>query len=115
MKLITEVSLPEYPFRIDHRAPLLFMGSCFAENIGALMERSLFPVTINPFGVGRSVRESTGGWRTDYFQLARNIVGWIPKAQYEMLRTSKSGAQVDAGYFIDRETLRTWRRCDGSE
>ena len=51
MKLITEVKLPEYSFRIDHRSSSLFMGSCFTENIGSLLERSMFPVCINPFGV----------------------------------------------------------------
>jgi len=51
MKLITEVGIPEYPFRIDHHAPSLFMGSCFTENIGKLLERWKFPVNINPFGV----------------------------------------------------------------
>lgn len=51
MKMITEISLPEYPFRIDHHVPALFMGSCFTENIGRLLERSLFPIGINPFGV----------------------------------------------------------------
>ncbi len=51
MKLITEVGIPEYPFRIDHHAPSLLMGSCFTENIGRLLERSRFPITINPFGV----------------------------------------------------------------
>lgn len=50
MKLLTEVSLPGYPFQVDHQTPLLFMGSCFTENIGRLMERYLFPVCINPFG-----------------------------------------------------------------
>jgi len=51
MKLITELDLPEYPFRIDHRATSLFMGSCFTENIGRLLERWKFPININPFGV----------------------------------------------------------------
>ena len=51
MNLITEVSLPEYPFKLDHNAPTLMMGSCFTENIGRLLERSLFPVSVNPFGV----------------------------------------------------------------
>lgn len=50
MKLLTEVSLPEYSFRIDHHAPSIFMGSCFTENIGRLVKRSKFPVNINPFG-----------------------------------------------------------------
>lgn len=51
MKLLTEVSLPEYPFTLNHRSPLMMLGSCFTENIGRLMERYLFPVNINPFGV----------------------------------------------------------------
>ena len=51
MKLITEVALPEYPFRLDHQSPVLMMGSCFTENIGRQLERYLFPVCINPFGV----------------------------------------------------------------
>ena len=51
MKLITEVALPEYPFKLDHQMPVLLMGSCFTENIGRQLERYLFPVCINPFGV----------------------------------------------------------------
>jgi hypothetical protein len=51
MKLVTEISLPDYPIRIDHRAPSLMMGSCFTDNIGRLLQRSLFPVNLNPFGV----------------------------------------------------------------
>lgn len=50
MKLITEVALPEYPFRLDHQKPVLMMGSCFTENIGKILEGNLFPVCINPFG-----------------------------------------------------------------
>jgi hypothetical protein len=51
MKLLTEVSLPDYPFSLNHQTQVLMMGSCFTENIGRLMERYLFPVCINPFGV----------------------------------------------------------------
>lgn len=51
MKLTTVVELPEYPFRIDHRMPVLLTGSCFTENVGNYLQRYLFPVCINPFGV----------------------------------------------------------------
>ena len=51
MKLVTEVSIPEYPFRIDHGTSLLMMGSCFTDQIGGLLKRNLFPVQVNPFGV----------------------------------------------------------------
>lgn len=50
MKLITSVDPGSYPFRIGHRKDLMMMGSCFTENIGRLLERYLFPVTVNPFG-----------------------------------------------------------------
>ena len=51
MKLQTEVSLPEYPFRFGHRDSLLLMGSCFTEHIGDLLVRYLFRANVNPFGV----------------------------------------------------------------
>jgi hypothetical protein len=51
MKLLTEVGLPEYPFRLGHRDPLLLMGSCFTEHTGKLLERYLFHARVNPFGV----------------------------------------------------------------
>ena len=51
MQLITEVKPPEYPFRLDHLSPILMMGSCFTENVGQLLEKYLFPVNVNPFGV----------------------------------------------------------------
>jgi hypothetical protein len=51
MKLFTEVEIPGYSFRLNHEDPILMMGSCFTENIGKKLERYLFPVTVNPFGV----------------------------------------------------------------
>jgi len=51
MKLLTKVSLHEYPFRFGHRDPLLLVGSCFTEHMGGLLERYLFRAHVNPFGV----------------------------------------------------------------
>ncbi len=51
MQLITEVKLPEYPFQLDHQVPILMMGSCFTENIGQVLDKYLFRVNVNPFGV----------------------------------------------------------------
>jgi hypothetical protein len=50
MRLITEVQIPDYPFRLDHRVPILMMGSCFAENMGSILQDYCFPVMVNPFG-----------------------------------------------------------------
>lgn len=35
---------------IDHRRPVLLLGSCFSDNIGIRLQRALFDVEINPFG-----------------------------------------------------------------
>lgn len=51
IRLITEVEIPAYPFRLDHHSPVLLMGSCFTDEMGRLLERYLFPLCINPFGV----------------------------------------------------------------
>ncbi|MCM1077500.1 MAG: GSCFA domain-containing protein [Bacteroides sp.] len=35
---------------INHHAPILLIGSCFADNIGLCLENELFPAEVNPFG-----------------------------------------------------------------
>lgn len=47
----TPVELPKTPFEIDYTDRLLFVGSCFAENIGSEMLNGRFYVQVNPFGV----------------------------------------------------------------
>jgi len=37
--------------KINYQTPVLFMGSCFTENIGNKMVDLKFPVMVNPFGV----------------------------------------------------------------
>ncbi len=51
MKLITpvEISSPAQPLGLRNR--MAFIGSCFAENIGARMRQSGLPILVNPFGV----------------------------------------------------------------
>jgi hypothetical protein len=43
-----KINIPE---RISIRKPLLVIGSCFAENIGKILQKRLFDVQINPFGI----------------------------------------------------------------
>jgi hypothetical protein len=61
MKLITEVQIPEYPFRIDHQSHLLMLGSCFTEEVGKFLNSYLFPVSVNPFGVTYNPLSVLGG------------------------------------------------------
>lgn len=51
MKLLTEISIPQYPFSLDHQSNILMMGSCFSDNIGRIMEKYLYHICVNPFGI----------------------------------------------------------------
>lgn len=47
----TEVKVDSFPFRLNYSTPVLFCGSCFAENIGGIMRSLKMPVLVNPNGV----------------------------------------------------------------
>jgi len=47
----TTIQPRQSKYKISYQTPVLFMGSCFTENIGDKMESLKFPVMINPFGV----------------------------------------------------------------
>jgi hypothetical protein len=47
----TEIDLQPSSFRIDHKGKILFIGSCFTDNIGQKLRELSFKVRINPFGV----------------------------------------------------------------
>jgi hypothetical protein len=51
MDFRTEVNIPPSENRISHDSGILFMGSCFTENIGFLMQELRFRVDLNPFGI----------------------------------------------------------------
>ncbi len=47
----TKVAIAESKNKIEYADPLLFIGSCFAENIGSRFTERLFNAIVNPFGV----------------------------------------------------------------
>lgn len=51
MKFRTSIEIERAPFNIAPCERMLFVGSCFAENMGRRFEADRFRVTANPFGV----------------------------------------------------------------
>ncbi|WP_294629169.1 GSCFA domain-containing protein [uncultured Bacteroides sp.] len=51
MNFQTSVELPAGLPSVGHMHHILLMGSCFAENIGALLEEAKFRLNQNPFGI----------------------------------------------------------------
>lgn len=50
MNWTTPVSIKEEKGYLHHGSPMLFMGSCFAENIGSYLANARMCIEINPFG-----------------------------------------------------------------
>ncbi len=46
----TPVNIPESADKISYQTKCLFIGSCFADNIGKIMAHYQFPTLLNPFG-----------------------------------------------------------------
>ena len=51
MVFSTEVSIPEFPWKIDYTKGVMFIGSCFSDNIGQKLVDLKFATDVNPFGV----------------------------------------------------------------
>ena len=47
----TEIEIPKADFEIQPAEQMLFVGSCFADNLGRRFVENRFRATVNPFGV----------------------------------------------------------------
>lgn len=50
MNFRTEISIPEFPFSVEHGDRILTLGSCFSAHMAERLHQSLFHVIDNPFG-----------------------------------------------------------------
>ena len=51
MEFRTTVSIPASTWKVEPHHQLLFVGSCFADNIGKRFSENMFLTAVNPFGV----------------------------------------------------------------
>lgn len=61
MEFHTKIDIPKYAFGISYKNRYLFIGSCFAENIGNKLVATKIPTSVNPTGIlynPISIRES---------------------------------------------------------
>ncbi|HEY6162598.1 MAG TPA: GSCFA domain-containing protein [Bacteroidia bacterium] len=66
-KMLFHLQFPITPLpeKFDHQNKIVMTGSCFAEEIGCLMERYKFPVQLNPNGIlydPQSISEAVSSW-----------------------------------------------------
>ncbi|MCB9033843.1 MAG: GSCFA domain-containing protein [Chitinophagales bacterium] len=51
MEFKTTLTKPQQPFELNYGQQILLLGSCFAENIGALLAQHYFNIEVNPYGI----------------------------------------------------------------
>ena len=51
MKFRTEIGVKKVPYPVGYEKPVMMLGSCFTDNTGSYLEKYLFNVSVNPFGV----------------------------------------------------------------
>ncbi|MCQ2285605.1 MAG: GSCFA domain-containing protein, partial [Bacteroidales bacterium] len=50
MKFRSEIEINSFPFNINFENRILFIGSCFSDNIGRFFLENRFNALVNPFG-----------------------------------------------------------------
>ena len=81
MEFRTIVDIPDPGFRIEPCEEMLFVGSCFATEIGRRFQEEGFPVAVNPFGtmynpasILHTIQRVGGGAMTVFLTLGTNHV-----------------------------------------
>lgn len=81
MEFRTIVDIPDPGFRIEPCEEMLFVGSCFATEIGRRFQEEGFPVAVNPFGtmynpasILHTIQRVGGGANTVFLTLGTNHV-----------------------------------------
>ena len=78
MELQTRVNIPKSSFKINPTDRLLFVGSCFAENIGRRFVDNQFDAVVNPYGTmynPASVGHTVERWLLSSLECSKGNVG----------------------------------------
>ena len=78
MELQTKVNIPKSSFKINPTDKLLFVGSCFAENIGRRFVDNQFDAIVNPYGTmynPASVGHTVERWLLSSLECSKGNVG----------------------------------------
>ena len=100
MELMTFVDIARPPFLMEPGEKVLFVGSCFADNIGRRFAEEQFRATVNPYGVMYNPasilhtveRCPERGFKTAFFTLGTNHV-YVEKATGEIVDNCRKRPQ----------------------
>ncbi len=102
MEFRTEVNIPQPPFQIEPLEEMLFVGSCFADNIGQRFREEKFNATVNPYGtmynpasVLHTVTRFCNEQRDQGQQNGKRLVVFITLGTNHVYRLKETGEIVD--------------------
>ena len=100
MNFRTIVDIPRPNFLIEPLEEMLFVGSCFADNMGKRFAEERFPVVVNPFGVMYnpvSVRHTIERWTAQRVEKG----GVVPRIVVVTLGTNHVYWLKETGQVVD--------------
>lgn len=94
------MDIPEPGFRIDPCERMLFVGSCFADSIGARFREEGFPVIVNPYGTmynPASILHTIEKWKVEDGRWKENT----PNTAFLTLGTNHVYRLKETGEIVD--------------
>lgn len=114
MEFRTPVNITLAPFAIEPRERMLFVGSCFADNIGRRFVDDKFRATVNPYGVmynPASIMHTVKRWTeelvaadsetSDFCSDVRKAIGEAPRTTVFTLGTNHVYILNETGEIVD--------------
>lgn len=114
MEFRTPVNITLAPFAIEPRERMLFVGSCFADNIGRRFVDDKFRATVNPYGVmynPASIMHTVKRWTeelvaadsetSDFCSDVRKAIGEAPQTTVFTLGTNHVYILNETGEIVD--------------
>jgi len=106
MEFRTIVDVPRFSFEVEPCEEMLFVGSCFADNIGQRAQQAAFRATVNPYGVmynPASVLHTVERWlqETSTDNLSREQSCGMPSTVFLTLGTNHVYRLKETGVIVD--------------
>lgn len=114
----TEIEIPKADFEIQPAEQMLFVGSCFADNLGKRFLENRFRATVNPFGVmynPASILHTVERYLDELDSSAKNVMGASPRIAVFTLGTNHVYILKETGEIVDNCQKRPQRLFEERE
>lgn len=118
MQFRTEVEIGKADFEIQPAERMLFVGSCFADNLGKRFQENRFRATVNPFGVmynPASILHTVERCLDELKDSSEKVMGAAPRIAIFTLGTNHVYILKETGEIVDNCQKRPQRLFEERE